>query len=154
VLIIATFTGLVMGLLPGLSATMAIALLTGLTFGLPTETALISLLAVYVGAISGGSQTAILLNIPGTPASAATAMDGFPMANQGKAGRAIILAIPASWLGSLISVVFLLPLTPLLAKLAVKFGGWEFFLLAMFGVAISGTLAARDNAAKGWISGF
>src|SRR5699024_4685313 len=115
VLIIATFTGLVMGLLPGLSATMAIALLTGLTFGLPTETALISLLAVYVGAISGGSQTAILLNIPGTPASAATAMDGFPMANQGKAGRAIILAITASCLGTLISVVFLLTLTPLLA---------------------------------------
>jgi len=154
VLIIATFTGLVMGLLPGLSATMAIALLTGLTFGLPTETALISLLAVYVGAISGGSQTAILLNIPGTPASAATAMDGFPMANQGKAGRAIILAITASCLGTLISVVFLLTLTPLLAKLALKFGAWEFFLLAMFGVAISGTLAARDNAAKGWISGF
>lgn len=154
VLILATFVGLVMGILPGLSATMAIALLTGLTFGLPTETALISLLAIYVGSISGGAQTAILLNIPGTPASAATAVDGFPMAQQGKAGYAVVLAITASALGTLISVVFLLTLTPLLTQAALSFGAWEFFLLAAFGIAICGTLTARDNALKGWIAGF
>lgn len=154
VLLLSTLVGLVMGLLPGLSATMAIALLTGLTFGLPTQTALISLLAVYVGSISGGCQTAILLNIPGTPASAATAVDGFPMAKQGKAGLAIVLATTSSCLGTLISVVFLLTLTPVLTQLALRFGAWEFFLLALFGIAICGTLTARDNAAKGWIAGF
>lgn len=154
VLVLATFVGLIMGILPGLSATMAIALLAGLTFGMPTDTALISLLAIYVGSISGGAQTAILLNIPGTPASAATAMDGFPMARQGKAGYAIVLAITASALGTIISVAFLLMLTPLLTQAALRFGAWEFFLLAAFGVAICGTLTARDNALKGWIAGF
>lgn len=154
VLVLATFVGLVMGMLPGLSATMAIALLTGLTFGLPTETALISLLAIYVGSISGGAQTAILLNIPGTPASAATAVDGFPMARQGKAGYAILLAITSSALGTIISVVLLLTLTPLLTQAALNFGAWEFFLLAAFGIAICGTLTARDNVLKGWIAGF
>ena len=154
VLLLATFVGLVMGMLPGLSATMAIALLTGLTYGLPVETALISLLAVYVGSISGGAQTAILLNIPGTPASAATAVDGFPMGQQGKGGYTILLATTASALGTLISVVFLLTLTPLLTQLALKFGAWEFFMLAMFGVAICGTLTSQGNALKGWIAGF
>ncbi|MCM3660981.1 tripartite tricarboxylate transporter permease [Georgenia satyanarayanai] len=154
VLILATFVGLVMGILPGLSATMAIALLAGLTFGLPTDTALISLLAIYVGSISGGAQTAILLNIPGTPASAATAVDGFPMARQGKAGSAILMAITASALGTVISVIFLLTLTPLLTRAALNFGAWEFFLLAAFGIAICGTLTARDHALKGWIAGF
>ena len=152
VLLLATFVGLVMGMLPGLSATMAIALLTGLTYGLPVETALISLLAVYVGSISGGAQTAILLNIPGTPASAATAVDGFPMGQQGKGGYTILLATTASALGTLISVVFLLTLTPLLTQLALKFGAWEFFMLAMFGVAICGTLTSQGNALKGWIA--
>ena len=154
VLVLATFVGLIMGILPGLSATMAIALLAGLTFGMPTDTALISLLAIYVGSISGGAQTAILLNIPGTPASAATAVDGFPMAKQGKAGSAIVMAITASMLGTVISVLFLLTLTPLLTQAALNFGAWEFFLLAAFGVAICGTLTSRDNALKGWIAGF
>ncbi|QIK73415.1 tripartite tricarboxylate transporter permease [Propioniciclava coleopterorum] len=154
VLLLSTFIGLVMGMLPGLSATMAIALLTGLTFGLPTQTALISLLAIYVGSISGGAQTAILLNIPGTPASAATAVDGFPLAKQGKAGYAILLATTSSMLGTLISVVFLLTLTPLLSQLALQFGAWEFFLLACFGVAICGMLTSKGNALRGWISGF
>lgn len=153
VLILATLVGLVMGMLPGLSATMAIALLTSLTFTLPSDTAIISLLAIYVGSISGGCQTAILLNIPGTPASAATAVDGFPLAQQGKAGHAILLAITSSMFGTLLSVVLLLTLTPLLSRAALSFGTWEFFLLAVFGVAICGTLAARDNVLKGWIAG-
>ncbi|MGC5615985.1 tripartite tricarboxylate transporter permease [Georgenia sp. Z1491] len=154
VLVLATFVGLIMGILPGLSATMAIALLAGLTFGMPTDTALISLLAIYVGSISGGAQTAILLNIPGTPASAATAVDGFPLAQQGRAGYAIVLAITASAVGTIISVIFLLTLTPLLTQAALNFGAWEFFLLAGFGIAICGTLTAKDNALKGWIAGF
>ena len=116
-----------MGVLPGLSATMAIALLTGLTYNFPTQTAILSLLSIYVGSISGGCQSAILLNIPGTPASAATALDGHPMAVQGKGGLAIFLATTVSCIGTLLSVVFVLTLTPLLTSLALKFTSWEFF---------------------------
>ena len=76
---LSVFFGLVVGMLPGLTATMAVALLTGLTYRLAPELAILSLVAVYIGSISGGCQSAILINIPGTPASAATAVDGFPM---------------------------------------------------------------------------
>ena len=153
VLVLSTLVGLVMGVLPGLSATMAIALLTGLTYNFPTQTAIISLLAIYVGAISGGCQSAILLNIPGTPASAATALDGHPMALQGKGGLAIFIATTVSCLGTLISVVFVLTLTPLLTSLALKFTSWEFFLLSIFGILICGTITAQASPVKGWISG-
>jgi len=132
---------------------MAIALLTGLTYNFPTQTALISLLGVYVGSISGGSQSAILFNIPGTPASAATALDGFPMAKRGDGGHAIFLATTASMLGTLLSVVFVLTLTPFLTGMALKFASWEFFLLSIFGILICGALTASGNALKGWISG-
>ena len=77
VMFLSTLVGLVMGVLPGLSATMAIALLTGLTYNFPTQTAILSLLSIYVGSISGGCQSAILLNIPGTPASAANRHRGW-----------------------------------------------------------------------------
>lgn len=153
VLLVSTLAGLVMGILPGLSATMAIALLTGLTYNFPTQSALIALLGIYVGSISGGCQSAILLNMPGTPASAATALDGFPMAKQGKGGYAIFLATTCSMLGTMISVVFVLTLTPLLTAMALKFKSWEFFLLTIFGIVICGTITAQDNALKGWISG-
>lgn len=153
VLVLSVGSGLIMGILPGLSATMAIALLTGLTYNFPTQTALISLLGVYVGSISGGCQSAILLNIPGTPASAATALDGFPMAKRGDGGHAIFLATTASMLGTLLSVVFVLTLTPFLTSIALKFASWEFFLLSIFGILICGALTASGNALKGWISG-
>ncbi|MDD3252916.1 MAG: tripartite tricarboxylate transporter permease [Lachnospiraceae bacterium] len=153
VLLISTFTGLVMGMLPGLSATMAVALLTGLTYSLSPTSAIISLIGVYVGAISGGCQAAILLNIPGTPASAATALDGFPLAKQGKGGLAVFLATTASCIGTLISVICVLAFTPLLTKLSLQFGSWEFFLLSLFGVVICGNLTSKGNAVKGWISG-
>lgn len=153
VLMLAVGSGLIMGMLPGLSATMAIALLTGLTYNLPTQTALISLLGVYVGSISGGCQSAILLNIPGTPASAATALDGFPLAKRGEGGHAILMATTSSALGTLISVIFVLTLTPFLTRLALKFASWEFFLISIFGILICGALTAPGNALKGWISG-
>lgn len=152
-LVVSTASGLIMGVLPGLSATMAIALLTGLTYNFPTQSALIALLGVYVGSISGGCQSAILLNIPGTPASAATAMDGFPIARRGEGGMAIFLATTASCLGTMLSVIFILTLTPILTSFALKFASWEFFLLSIFGILICGTITAQGNAVKGWISG-
>jgi putative tricarboxylic transport membrane protein len=153
VLVLATLAGLIMGMLPGLSATMAIALLTGLSYGFPKDAALISLIGVYVGSISGGCQSAILLNIPGTPASAATALDGFPLANKGQGGLAIFMATTASSLGTLISVVCVLTLTPLLSSFALEFISWEFFLLAVFGTMICGSLTSNGNVLKGWMAG-
>ena len=152
-LIISTGAGLLMGILPGLSATMAIALLTGLTYNFSHEAALISLLGVYVGAVSGGCQSAILLNIPGTPASAATALDGFPLANKGKGGLAIFVATTSSCIGTMISVVFVLSLTPLLTAISLMFTSWEFFLLSIFGILICGAITGQGKAIKGWISG-
>ena len=150
---LSVFFGIVVGMLPGLTATMAVALLTGLTYKTSPDMAILSLIGVYVGAISGGCQSAILLNIPGTPASAATAQDGYPMGQQGKGGLAIFLATSASALGTLGSVVFLLFLTPLLTSFALKFGSWEFFLLAVFGIMICGQLASGGDPLKGWIAG-
>lgn len=152
-LIGATFTGLIVGMLPGLTSTMAVALLTGLSFGLPTETALVILIAVYVGAVSGGCQSAILLNIPGTPASAATALDGFPLGRAGKGGLAIFLATSASFMGTFISVLLLMFLTPVLSKLALKFGTYEYFMLALFGIIICGSITSNGHPLRGWISG-
>lgn len=152
-IVLSVFFGIVVGMLPGLTATMAVALLTGLTYKTSPDMAILSLIGVYVGAISGGCQSAILLNIPGTPASAATAQDGYPMGQQGKGGLAIFLATSASALGTLGSVVFLLFLTPLLTSFALKFGSWEFFLLAVFGIMICGQLASGGDPLKGWIAG-
>lgn len=152
-LLLSVFFGLIVGMLPGLTATMAVALLTGLTYKIDPSLAILSLIGVYVGSISGGCQSAILLNIPGTPASAATAQDGYPLAQQGKGGFAIYLATSASALGTLGSVLFLLFLTPLLTNFALRFGSWEFFLLAVFGIMICGQLTSGGDALKGWISG-
>lgn len=152
-MVVSTFFGLLVGMLPGLTSTMAVALLTGLSFGLPHQTALITVISVYVGAISGGCQSAILLNIPGTPASAATALDGYPMGRKGRAGLAIFLATASSFLGTAISVVCVMLLTPPLTKLALQFTSPEFFLLALFGIMICGSLASQGDTLKGWISG-
>jgi len=151
-IIVSTLFGVIVGIIPGLTATMAVALLTGLTFGLPPEIAVISLIGVYVGAISGGSQAAILLNIPGTPSSAATALDGFALSKQGKAGLAIFLATTSSMIGTIISATFVFVLTPFLGRLGLHFHSYEYFLLALFGILICGNLAGGDSL-KGWIAG-
>jgi putative tricarboxylic transport membrane protein len=105
-----------------------------------------------VGAIYGGSRSAILLNIPGTPASAASCLDGYALARQGHAGRAMGIATSGSVLGTLIGMFFLALFTPVLGDVALKFGAYEFFWLAIFGVIISATLTGGD-ALKGWITG-
>lgn len=153
VMLLSVFFGLVVGMLPGLTATMAVALLTGLTYKLAPELAILSLVAVYIGSISGGCQSAILMNIPGTPASAATAVDGFPIGQRGEGGLGIFLATTASCFGTLTGTLCVLLLTPPLSLLALKFGAYEFFLLALFGVMICGQLTAGSDPLKGWISG-
>jgi putative tricarboxylic transport membrane protein len=145
--------GIVIGALPGLTATMGVALMTTLTLGLDPSLALLILVCTYVGAIYGGSRSAILLNIPGTPASAASCLDGHALARQGLAGQAMGIATAGSVLGTWIGMLFLALLTPVLGELALEFGSYEFFWLAVFGVVISGNLTGGDPL-KGWLAGF
>lgn len=147
-----SLVGVIIGALPGLTATMGVALMTTLTIKLPASQALLILICTYVGAIYGGSRSAILLNIPGTPASAASCLDGYALARQGHAGRAMGIATTGSVLGTLIGMFFLALFTPVLGDVALKFGAYEFFWLAIFGVIISATLTGGD-ALKGWITG-
>jgi putative tricarboxylic transport membrane protein len=147
-----SLVGVVIGALPGLTATMGVALMTTLTIKLPPSQALLILICTYVGAIYGGSRSAILLNIPGTPASAASCLDGYALARQGQAGRAMGIATTGSVMGTLIGMFFLALFTPLLGDVALKFGAYEFFWLAIFGVIISATLTGGDPL-KGWITG-
>jgi putative tricarboxylic transport membrane protein len=150
----ATLLGITVGMLPGLTATLGLALLTTLTFRMDAGDAILILICMYIGAIFGGSRSAILLNIPGTPANAASALDGFPLARAGKAGHALGLATVASFFGSIVGMLMLALIAPVLAEFALKFGSPEFFWLALFGIVISGRLTAADDPIKGWIAGF
>lgn len=152
-LVWATLLGIVIGALPGLTATMGVALLVTLTYKMAPDQAILTLMALYVGAIYGGSRTAILLAIPGTPASAATTLDGHPLARSGQAGAAMGLATTSSAFGTIIGIVFLALIAPLLAEAALKFGTYEFFWLAVFGVVISGRITSLDDPLKGYIAG-
>ncbi|GHS96842.1 transporter [Synergistales bacterium] len=149
-----SLAGLLVGVIPGLTATMALALLINISYGMPLERAVAFLLSVYVGATSGGLCSAIMINIPGTPAAAATALDGFQLAKQGKGGIAIGTGFIASFIGTVFSILVMLCLTPVLYLIAMKFGHWEMFLLALFGIMICGSLSTDKDPIKGWIVGF
>lgn len=144
--------GICIGALPGLTATMGVALLLPLTFGMETTQGILMLLGIYCGAIYGGSITAVLLHTPGTPASAATAMDGYAMAKKGEGGRALGIVTISSYIGGLVSVACLILISPQLAKLALKFSSAEFFLLAVFGLCIIGNISGK-SIEKGLICG-
>ena len=149
-----TVLGIVFGALPGLTATLGVALLTTLTYGMSTQYALVALLAIYVGAVYGGSYGSIMINIPGTAAAAATALDGYPLAQRGEAGRALGLTTTASAIGTAVGMIFVVIFTPLISRLAMQFTSFEFFLLAFFGILISGSISTPDLVQKGWIAGF
>src|SRR5580765_865506 len=144
--------GIIVGILPGLSATLVIALLTTITIKLPANNAILVLICSYVGALYGGSRTAILLNIPGTAANAASCADGYALAQRGEAGRAIGIATSGAFTGTLFGVLCLAAFTPSLAEVALAFGAYEFFWLALFGVAMSGSIVG-DDPVKGWLMG-
>jgi len=150
---VATQLGIMIGMLPGLTATMGIALLTTLTFKWSAGNAIVTLICIYVGAIYGGSRTAVLLNIPGTPANAASCLDGYPLARSGRGAEAIGLATTSSFLGSVAGLIALSFFTPVLGGLALEFKSFEIFWLSIFGVAICGNLTAAKDPLKGWISG-
>jgi putative tricarboxylic transport membrane protein len=142
--------GTVIGSLPGLTATMAVAVLVPITFTMAPASALILMGAIYTGAIYGGAYAAILLNTPGTPSAIATTFDGFPMAKRGDGDLAVTLACLASVAGGLVGAVFLLILAPPLANVALAFGPVEYFWLAVFGLTLISALSER-NLLKGLI---
>src|SRR6056297_2998138 len=119
--------GILFGATPGLTATLGVALLTTLTYGMNQGTAMIALLGIYVGGTYGGSYSSILINIPGTAAAAATAMDGYPLACKGEGGRAIGLTTTASAIGTAISMLFIVSISPIISNFALEFTSFEFF---------------------------
>lgn len=149
---IGTAMGLFVGAMPGLSATMAIAILLPVTFGMEPATGLSMLASLYMGAMYGGSIAAILLRTPGTPAAAATVMDGYPMAQKGQAGKALGVSLVASLIGGVISSIALLTIAPMLGNIAVQFGPVELFAVAVLGITMIGSLS-QGSAIKGTLSG-
>jgi len=133
---IGTCMGLVFGSLPGLTATMGVALFLPFTFNMDMATAMGLLLGIYCGGTYGGSITAILIKTPGTPASAATALDGYPLNQKGRAMEALNIAIIASFVGGIISCLLLIFIAPQLAKIALNFGPAEYFAVGLFGLSM------------------
>ena len=145
------FIGLIVGMIPGLTISTGIIIVLPLTFVLPPEISIALLLGLYVSGMTGGSFSAILLNIPGTPSASATAMDGHPMAQKGEAGRALGIAIVSSFLGGLFSFLCLFFVAPLLAEVALKFKSPDLFSLVLFGLTIICSFAAQ-SLIKGFLS--
>ena len=151
-MLIGVVSGICIGALPGLTATMGVALLLPMTFGMEAAQGILMLLGIYVGAIYGGSISAVLLHTPGTPASAATAIEGYKLSQRGEAGRALGVATLGSYIGGVVSVLCLVLISPQLAKLALQFSSAEFFLLAVFGLCIIGNISG-DSVEKGLMCG-
>lgn len=144
--------GIIMGAMPGLTGPMAMALLLGIAYTMQTEYSILAMMLIYMGGVYGGSLSAILLNIPGAPASAATAIDGYQLARKGQAGRAIAMTTIGSCIGTLIAVVFMAYLTPWLVDVSLMFTAWELLLLVILGIMMAGALSG-DDPVKGWIAG-
>ncbi|AEE92222.1 conserved membrane protein of unknown function [Tepidanaerobacter acetatoxydans Re1] len=151
-LILGVSGGIAIGALPGLTATMGVAILLPLTFGMEATAALVMLVGIYIGAIYGGSISAILLKTPGTPAAAATVFDGHTMAQKGEAAKALSMATIASFVGGLVSTILLITISPILANFALRFSAPEYFALAVFGLSIIASISG-DNPIKGLLSG-
>ena len=141
-----TVVGLVFGAIPGLTYSMALALMLPFTFGMQPTAAIAMLLGVYVGGMSGGSVSAILLGIPGTPSSAATVMDGYPMALRGEASVALGAAVISAVFGGLLSLLVMVLLLEQVAAFAIRFGPVEIFALVLFGLSTICGLAERSMA--------
>ena len=151
--VIGLSVGITWGAIPALSSTMAMALLIGFSAALEQHAAIIFLLAIYSGSVYGGSISAICTNIPGTPAAACTALEGYPLFRKGEGGRALGISIAASTIGNLFGALILILFTPFLLKLVLNVGAWEIALLGVWGVMISGSVTSQDSVAKGWLSG-
>ena len=145
------FLGIYIGAVPGLSVTMAASLLISFTYSWDTLPAMAAMIGVYIGGVYGGSRSAILLNIPGAPAAVATALDGYPLAKKGLAGQAIGITVVQSVLGGFIGTIILAFGAPALAKVALTFAPRDYFILAIMGLLLVGSLGS-DSTARGILS--
>ena len=152
VLLVSTLGGVVIGALPGLNATNGAALLLPFTLSMEAIPAIASLVAIYCSATFAGAITAILINTPGTPASATTCLDGYPLAQRGEAGRALGLAVVSSTIGGVLSVICLMMAPPLLARMAYHFTPPEYFALTLFGLSMLASIG-EGSPLKNLISG-
>jgi len=143
--------GLIFGAIPGLTATLAVALILPFTFGLPPVIGQVTLIGAFVGGISGGLVSATLLGIPGTPSSIATTFDAFPLAKKGQPIKALKTGIISSFIGGIISGMILVVASTQLAKIALSFGPYEYFMLAIFGLTVIVSLG-EDSWVRSFIS--
>ena len=150
--LLGTAIGIIIGALPGLGSVLAITMALPLTFVLAKEASISLILGLYCGSVYGGSISAILINTPGTPQSAATIFDGYPMAKNGRADLALGWATTASAIGGLISTAILIVAAPLLAKIGLKFGPIEYFALGIFALTCIVSVS-RENVIKGILAG-
>ena len=148
---VAVTFGLIMGAVPGLTATMAVALSLPLTFMMGIDTAFTFLMAVYVAGITGGKISAILLRIPGTPSSVATTFDGYPMARNGEPERALGIALGSSAFGTIVGILCLLFIAPPLARFALAFGPFEYTMVGVFALTIV-SLSRQESLTKAFIA--
>lgn len=139
--LIGVVIGTFIGMMPGLGPISAIAIMIPVTYGMDPTIALVMMAGVYYGAIFGGSTSSILLNAPGVSGTVATAFDGYPMAQQGKAGKALAIAAISSFTGGTVSVIFLMLFAPVLAQVAISFGPPEYFALMLMGLTAIASLS-------------
>lgn len=151
-MMLGTALGVMVGAIPGLTGSMLIALSLPLTFTMSGEHALILLISMYVGSVSGGLVTATLLRIPGTPASMMTTLDGYPLAQQGEPGKALGLGVSASFIGGIVSWFFLVLLSGPLAELSMTFGPWEFFALVLMALVLIASVSS-ESLSRGLLAG-
>ena len=152
-LLISVPLGIIVGVLPGIGATVGVTVLLPLTFGMDPLMGISMLVAVYCGAFYGGAVSAILINTPGTPAAICTILDGFPMAQKGKAHRALTMAVVSSFFGGIISVIILSFIAPLIANAAMRFNYAEYFAIAVFGIVMVVASSSRKSFLKGLLMG-
>src|ERR1700757_3858323 len=131
VMVLGIMLGVMIGVLPGLGGANGVAILLPLTFSMSPTSAIIMLSCIYWGALFGGAITSILCNIPGEPWSVATTFDGYPMAQQGRAGEALTAAFTSSFVGALFAVLLITFLAPLVARFALRFGPPEYFAIQL-----------------------
>ncbi|MEM7430091.1 MAG: tripartite tricarboxylate transporter permease [Pseudomonadota bacterium] len=144
--------GLLAGSIPGFTIAMAVVLTLPFTFSMPPAQGLATMISVLVGGLSGGLMSGILTGIPGTPSSVATTFDGFPLARKGEPGFALGLGVWSSFFGGMISAMMLVLFAPQLAKIGLEFQPWDFFMLVIFALTVTASLAG-ENLIKGLIAG-
>lgn len=142
--LVGAIIGLVVGMIPGMTISSGIIILLPLTFVLEPNVSIALLLGLYVAGMTGGSFSAILLNIPGTPSASATALDGYPLSQKGEAGRALGISICSSFMGGMVSFFCLFLVAPSLADLALEFKAPDLFSLIFFGLTVICSFAARS----------